>query len=172
MTGTSGPAPSFLRSSRISSASSGPSLLAPRGNFVLSWVGYQRGPLLLFSIGLTTAGASSSTRSSRSLICRNDARRSRPLRDRGTLTIFLGLERGDSDLGYLPLCNVAGSCSPLVGMTHPLVYNGTVIDGIVERLTGRVGGRIQIDQEEDEARIGSSGYMNDMGLCAPVVRML
>ena len=55
---------------------------------------------------------------------------------------------GDRDLGYLPLGDVAGAHSPLIGMTHPLEHNGTLMEASLKVFTGRVGGRIQTDQEE------------------------
>ena len=62
----------------------------------------------------------------------------------GTSTIFLGLERRDSNLGPVALW----CCWRLLAalwLAFPLVYNGTMTEGFVERLTGRRR-RIQIDQ--------------------------
>ena len=67
-------------------------------------------------------------------------------------TIFLELGRGESDLRYLPLCDVAGTHSPLVGLADLLINKGTVTQGFVERLAGRVDGRIPIDQGETRHR--------------------
>ena len=61
----------------------------------------------------------------------------------------------------MPFCDVAGAHSPVFGMAFPLVYKGTLMEGFVERFTGRVDGRIQIDHGGNGARIRVSGYNDD-----------
>ena len=124
------------------SARFGLSLLAPRGTFALSWVGSRPWPPLLFGVGLMTAAASCSTQSSWSSEsdlpggCAHLERctpRGLSLLDKRTSATFLTSEWGDSDLKYWPL--FAMLLALLVGMAHLLVYNATVTEGFVERLS-------------------------------------
>ena len=65
-------------------------------------------------------------------------------------------------LRYFPLSDVAGAHSPLVGMAR-VKRDGTVTEGFVERLTGRVDAQIQIDQEECHGQESGAGGTT----CAP-----